>query len=125
MNGHEGAGEVIEPLRAGAHEDGGRDELGQGADGSVVIDPLRAPARDLHAEWRADATKTPGQLVAEGVDRKEATRRVRWARRQLKREAEMAAFLEELDARRAARKTAAGRTLPLQTTTNNDQEVKS
>lgn len=76
----------------------------QAEDGAlVVIDPLRAPARDLHETWREDATKTVGQLVAEGVDRKEAQRRIRWARRQVKRMAEMDAFIEDLAAKRSAR----------------------
>ena len=84
------------------------------ADG--VIDSLRAPSRDLHETWRSDATKTPGQIVAEeGVERKEATRRVRWARRQQKRMDEMGAVIEELNAKRLARKTTAGRTSPLET----------
>lgn len=81
-------------------------------DGGAVIDPLRAPARDLHETWRSDVTKTPGQIVAEeGVDRKEATRRVRWARRQQKRMDEMTALIDELSAKR----------VPRNTTTNNDR----
>lgn len=82
-----------------------------------VIDSLRAPARDLHETWREDATKTPGQLMAEeGIDRKEATRRVRWARRQEKRQEELIAFAEALAAKRAARRRPEpGRTFPLQT----------
>lgn len=106
--------EVIDRSRPRAHEE--RAETPEGVD---VIDPLRAPARELHETWREDATKTPGQIVAEeGVERKEATRRVRWARRQQKREDEMFAVVEELNAKRLARKTAAGRTFPLETTTN-------
>ena len=89
-----------------------------------VIDSLRAPARDLHETWREDATKAPGQLMAEeGIDRKEATRRVRWARRQEKRQEELIAFAEALAAKRAARRRpAAGRTPSLETTTNDDSE---
>lgn len=94
--------EVIEPSRAGAHEERRR--------GDGVIDSLRAPecapARDLHETWREDATKTVGQLVAEGVERKEAARRVRWARRQARRMDEAVATLEGLVAQRAARRSA-------------------
>lgn len=113
MNEHEEEPGVIEVI------DRSRARVGEEPQGADVIDSLRAPARDLHETWRSDATKTPGQLMAaEGVDRKEATRRVRWARRQQKREDEMVAVMEDLNAKRLARKTAAGRTFPLQTTTN-------
>lgn len=106
--------DVIEPSHAGAREDGRRAES-ETAEGVDVIDPLRAPARDLHETWRSDLSKTPGQLMAEeGIDRKEATRRVRWARRQQKRMDEMVAVVEDLNAKRLARKTAAGRTSRLQ-----------
>lgn len=89
----------------------------------VVTDPLRAPARDLHETWREDAAKTVGQLVAEGVDRKEAQRRIRWARRQAKRMAEAVAFAEALTAKRAARRRPEpGRTPLLETTTDSDSE---
>jgi len=106
---------VIEPSPARTHEQRKRDE-GDQPEGVAVIDPLRAPARDLHETWQSDLTKTPGQLMAEeGIDRKEATRRVRWARRQQKRMDEMFAVVEELNAKRLARKTAAGRPSGLQT----------
>lgn len=114
--------DVIEPSRAGAHEERERAELEDRSE-LVVIDPSRAPARDLHETWREDATKTVGQLVAEGVDRKEAQRRIRWARRQAKRMAEAVAFAEALTAKRAARRRPEpGRTPSLQTTTENDSK---
>lgn len=76
----------------------------------VVIDPLRAPAHEDRAQWEADAARTVGQLVAEGVERKEAERRIRKARRRLKEEARRAAVLESLIQDRAEkRKTTAGR----------------
>lgn len=107
---------VIEPSRAGAHEE--RRDM-------EVIEPLRPPARDLHETWREDATKTPGQIVAEeGVDHKEATRRVRWARRQQKRMDELGALVEELNAKRLARKTSAGQP-PALGTKNDSKGVNS
>ncbi|MCK8608879.1 hypothetical protein [Agromyces sp. C10] len=108
QNDPERAG-VIDSLRALARE--AQPPTGEGG----VIEASRAGARDDHADWRADAAKTVGQLVAEGVDRKEAARRIRWARRTARRHAQMDALLEGLDARRAERKTSAGRTSPLVT----------
>lgn len=106
--------EIIEPSRSHAREE--RHDQGD----LVVIDPSRAPARDLHETWREDATKTVGQLVAEGVDRKEAQRRIRWARRQEKRMAEAVAFAEALTAKRAARRRPeSGRTPLLETRTSS------
>ncbi|GAA3020160.1 hypothetical protein GCM10010462_02690 [Microbacterium dextranolyticum] len=120
MNGREHEPGAIEPSHAHTHE-----ERTEQAEGTGVIESLRAPTRDLHEEWRSDATKTVRQLMDEGVDRWEAARRVRWARRQLQRAEEMAAFIEKLAANREARKSAAGRPFPLQTTTTNPTEEVS
>lgn len=115
MNKQHDEQEAIDPSRSHTREERPEDRRDMG-----VIDPLRAPARDLHETWRSDATKTPGQLMAEeGIDRKEATRRVRWARRQQKRMDEMVAVVEDLNAKRLARKTAAGRTPLLETKTSS------
>lgn len=110
---------VIEPSRAGAHEEREQADA-ESPEGTGVIDPLRAPTRNLHETWRSDLTKTAGQLMAEeGIDRKEAQNRVLWARRQQKRQEEFFAAVNRFHATRRVRKPEPGRTPLLETETSS------
>lgn len=129
---HDEHEDVIEPSRAGAHEERERAEL-EDQSGVVVIDSLRAPARESDTppvvrgrisggvqaanrrRWEADvAAGLPGLLSA-GASATEALRRLRTAKKRLR---EIAAR-EKLLAALEERQPKPGRTPLLETKTSS------